>query len=61
MTAFITLLKFLRMMILLQEVMNSVTQFVYIVTKILEDHIERYTDTFLNDIRVQELKLRYND
>ena len=52
MTAFMISLKLLRITTLLQEVMNSVIQFVCIVTKILENHIKRYTDAFLNDIRV---------
>ena len=45
-------LKLLRMIILSQKIMNSIIQFVCIVTKILKNHIERYTDAFLNDIRI---------
>ena len=39
MTVFMTLIELLRMKILLQETINSVAQFIQIVSKILENHI----------------------
>ena len=45
-------LKLLRMITLLQKIMNSVIQFIHIMIKILENHIKRYIDAFLNDIKI---------
>jgi hypothetical protein len=59
-TAFITPIRLLRQTTLPQDAINSVTQFVRIVIKILEDLIPDIYRPFLDDIGVKGLKTDYN-
>ena len=50
----------MRQIILSQEVINLITQFVRIITAILKD-LFYICKSFLNDIKVKSLKSRYED
>ena len=46
---------------MLQSVINSISQFVRIIIKILEEYIPYRALPFLNDIKIKGLKSRYNN
>jgi hypothetical protein len=60
-TAFITPIRFLRQTTLSQKATNSITQFVRIVTKILQKHIPHICLPFINNIEIKGLRIIYND
>jgi len=51
----------LRMIILPQKTINSVTQFARIIIKMLQKHIPRLYFPFLDNISIKGPKTRYND
>jgi hypothetical protein len=55
-TTFMTFIKFYRMTILSQKVINFVAQFCRIMTKILKEHISRTARQFVNDFEVKKAK-----
>ena len=59
--AFQTSLDLLRFTRLPQETINSMTQFVKVVTKILKDHLRTRCRSFLDDIEMKESRSRYDD
>lgn len=61
MTAIMTLLGLLRQTTILQGATNSVSQFVRVVTKILEDHIPHSAMPFMDDVGVKGPRDRYNE
>ena len=46
---------------MLQSVINSISQFVRVIIKILEEYISHRALPFLNDIEIKSLKSRYNN
>ena len=60
-TVFMTCIELLRMKILSQEAINSVAQFIQIVSKILKNHISVKCWFFLDDIEIKELKTKYQN
>ena len=61
MTTFQTFLKLLKMTTILMKVMNSVRQFVWATQQILVKHISHDAVIYLNDMRVKDLKIKYNN
>jgi hypothetical protein len=61
MTVFIIPIKFFRQTTLLQRVINSITQFVQIVIKILQKHIPRVCLPFMDNIGVKGPRIIYNN
>jgi hypothetical protein len=61
MTIFIISLGFFRQTIILQEITNSIAQFVRIVTKILEKHIPHVYLLFIDNISIKDPKTIYNN
>ena len=59
--AFQTSLDLLRFTRLSQKAINSMTQFVKIVTKILKNHLRTRCKSFLDDIEMKESRSRYDD
>jgi hypothetical protein len=55
------ILELLRQIMLLQEEVNSVAQFVRVMIKILESLISELCRVFLDDIDVKNSQSRYND
>jgi hypothetical protein len=61
MIVFMTSLDLMRMTIIFMKAINSVTQFVRVINKIIVDHVFHHAFLFVNDIEVKELKITYND
>ena len=61
MTAFQTSLKLLKMTIILMKITNSVRLFVQTIQQILAKHISYDTVIYLNDVRVKNSKIKYNN
>jgi hypothetical protein len=59
--AFMTSIELLRMIILLMKAINSITQFVRIIMKILIDYIFDVARSFLNDIEIKNSKIKYDN
>ena len=61
MTVFQTLLSLLKMITIFMRIMNLIEQFVRTMQYILVKHIFHDTVIYLNDVRVKNLKIKYND
>ncbi len=61
MTTFMIPFGLLRIMTLLQRVTNLVAQFIRIIMNILQEHIPKKCQPFLDDIRVLGLHSTYNN
>jgi hypothetical protein len=61
MIAFMTSFNLMKMTTIFMKTINSVTQFVRIVNKIIADHVFYHALLFVNDIKMKELKITYND
>src|SRR6266536_1275613 len=59
-TSFHIFIRFYRMTTFPQNAINLVTQFIRVITKILQDHLSRYLP-FINDIEVKGPKTIYNN
>ena len=60
-TGFMTPIGLLKMTILFQKITNSVAQFVRVVIKILQDHIPKHCEPFLDDINIKKSKSIYDN
>ena len=61
MTVFQTSLSLLRMITILMRVMNLIEQFVQAMQQILVKYISHDMIVYLNDVRVKDLKIKYNN
>ncbi len=61
MIAFMTSFDLMKMTTIFMKAINSVTQFVRIVNKIIADHVLHHALLFVNDIEMKESKITYND
>jgi hypothetical protein len=61
MIVFMTSLDLMRMITIFMSAINSVTQFVWVINKIIADHVFHHALSFVNDIEVKESKIRYNN
>ena len=58
--SFYTLIRFYRITILPQDAINLITQFIRVITKILQDHLSRCL-SFIDDIGIKNPKIIYNN
>lgn len=58
---FITFNELMRIIILSRKVINSITKFVRIIIKILNNHISKKIIFFVNDLRIKDFKIIYNN
>jgi hypothetical protein len=61
MIVFMTSLDLMRMITILMRAINSVTQFVRMINKIIVDHVSHHSLSFVDDIEVKESKITYNN
>ncbi len=61
MIAFMTSLDLMRMITIFMSAINSMTQFVRMINKIIVDHIFHHALSFVNDIKMKNLKTTYNN
>jgi hypothetical protein len=61
MIVFMTSFDLMRMTMIFMKAINSVTQFVRVINKIIADHVLHHALSFVNDIEVKESKITYND
>ncbi len=61
MIVFMTSFDLMRMTTILMKAINSVTQFVRVINKIIADHVSHHALSFVDDIKMKELKITYND
>jgi hypothetical protein len=61
MIVFMTSLDLMRMTTILMRTINSVTQFVRVINKIIADHVSHHALSFVDDIEMKESKITYND
>jgi hypothetical protein len=61
MIVFMTSLDLMRMTTIFMKAINSVTQFVWMINKIIVDHVFHHALSFVNDIEMKESKITYND
>jgi hypothetical protein len=54
-------LDLMRMTTIFMRAINSMTQFVRVVNKIIVDHVSHHALFFVDDIEVKELKIKYNN
>jgi hypothetical protein len=51
----------MKMITIFMKAINSVTQFVRMINKIIVDHVFHHALSFVNDIKVKESKITYNN
>jgi hypothetical protein len=56
-----TSLELMKIITILMKTINSVTQFVRMINKIIVDHVFHHAFSFVNDIEVKNLKTTYNN
>jgi hypothetical protein len=61
MIVFMTSFDLMRMTTIFMKAINSVTQFVRMINKIIADHVFHHALSFVNDIEIKELKTTYNN
>jgi hypothetical protein len=61
MIAFMFSFDLMKMITILMNAINSMTQFVRVINKIIVDHIFHHALSFVNDIEVKSLKTTYNN
>jgi hypothetical protein len=61
MIVFMTSLDLMRMTTILIKAINSVTQFVRMINKIIADHVFHHALSFVDDIEMKKSKITYND
>jgi hypothetical protein len=61
MIAFMTSFDLMKMTTISMKTINSVTQFVQIVNKIIADHVFHHALSFVDDIKMKKSKITYND
>ncbi len=61
MIVFMTLFDLMRMTTIFMRTINSVTQFVRIINKIIADHVFHHALSFVDDIEMKKSKITYND
>jgi hypothetical protein len=61
MTIFMISFDLMRMTIIFMKAINFVTQFVRMINKIIVDHVLHHALSFVDDIKVKELKTTYNN
>jgi hypothetical protein len=61
MIVFMTSLDLMRMTTIFMSAINSMTQFVRVINKIIADHVSHHALSFVNDIEVKESKITYNN
>ncbi len=61
MIVFMTSLDLMRMTTILMKAINSVTQFVRMINKIIADHVLHHALSFVDDIEMKGSKITYND
>jgi hypothetical protein len=61
MIVFMTSLDLMRMITILMRAINSVTQFVRMINKIIVDHVSHHALSFVDDIEVKKSKITYNN
>ncbi len=61
MIAFMTSFDLMRMTTIFMKAINSVIQFVRVINKIIADHVFHHALLFVNNIKMKESKITYND
>ncbi len=61
MIVFMTSFDLVKMIIIFMKTINSVTQFVRMINKIIVDHVFHHAFSFVNDIEIKEFKITYNN
>ncbi len=61
MIAFMISLDLMRMITILMNAINSMTQFVRVINKIIVDHVLHHALSFVDDIKVKKSKITYNN
>jgi hypothetical protein len=61
MIVFMTSFDLMRMTTIFMRMINFVTQFVRMINKIIVDHVFHHAFSFVDDIKVKESKITYND
>jgi hypothetical protein len=61
MIVFMTSFDLMRMTTIFMKAINSVTQFVRMINKIIADHVFHHALSFVNDIEMKRSKITYND
>jgi hypothetical protein len=61
MIVFMTSLDLIKMITIFMSAINSMTQFVRIINKIIIDHVFHHALSFVNDIKVKKSKITYNN
>jgi hypothetical protein len=61
MIAFMISLDLMKMITILMNAINSMIQFVRMINKIIVDHVFHHALSFVNDIKVKESKITYNN
>jgi hypothetical protein len=61
MIVFMTSLDLMKMITIFMNAMNSMTQFVRMINKIIADHVSHHALSFMNDIKVKKSKITYNN
>jgi hypothetical protein len=61
MIAFMISLDLMRMITILMSAINSMTQFVRVINKIIVDHVFHHALSFVNDIELKRSKITYNN
>jgi hypothetical protein len=61
MIVFMTSLDLMKMITIFMKIINSVTQFVRMINKIIVDHVFHHAFSFVNDITMKKSKIMYNN
>jgi hypothetical protein len=61
MIAFMISFDLMRMITILMNAINSMTQFVRVINKIIVDHVLHHAFSFIDDIKMKESKITYNN
>jgi hypothetical protein len=54
-------LDLMRMTTIFMKAINSMTQFIRVVNKIIVDHVSHHALSFVDDIEVKDFKTKYNN
>jgi hypothetical protein len=61
MIIFMTSLDLMKMITIFMKAINSVTQFVRMINKVIVDHVFHHAISFVNDIKMKKSKITYNN
>jgi hypothetical protein len=61
MIVFMISFNLMKMIIIFMKIINFMIQFVWIINKIIVDHVFHHTFSFVNDIKIKKSKITYNN